>query len=133
MAGVVLDGVLRDFNYHWVRQPALEWRALLDWLAAEGVAFKRLPYARWRKDVAHKVVGSSLEPFIAMLPDALHAGSFGYLEAALRENQPLPFENARTSAAVPGVLDGPAFDAAAWRKFLLRLTASKASTLLYAS
>lgn len=133
MARVVLDGVLRDFSYHWLRQPALEWRALLDWLAAEGVMVKRLPYARWRREVAPKVVGSNLEPFIAMLPDALSAGSFGYLEAALRENQPWPFDNARTSAAASGVLDGPAFDAEAWRQFLRRLRTSNASTLLYAS
>lgn len=124
MARVVLDGVAADFSYHWTRRQPILWHALLDFLDAEGIRTQRLPYSAWREQVAARVVGTPLEPFIAWLPKRLGEADFGYLEAALRECQPVPFANDRTAAAVPGVLDGPAIDAQAWRCFLSAIRAT---------
>jgi thioester reductase-like protein len=125
MARVVLDGVHTDFNYHWANQHSIDWHALLDWLASEGVHVERMPYNAWRAAMPQRVRGTSLEPFIAWLPETLHEGELGYLDAALRSSQPQPFDTTRTRAAVPKLFDGPAIVAEAWRRFIQRARGSR--------
>ena len=127
IARVVLDGVHTEFNYHWANEHSVGWHDLLDWLEAEGTPVARMPYAEWRKAVVPHVNGTPLEPFIAVLPETLPANGLGYLDAALRTNQPQPFDTARTRATVLGLLDGPAIVREAWRSFVQRVRRENAS------
>ncbi|MBN2008178.1 thioester reductase domain-containing protein [candidate division KSB1 bacterium] len=95
----VMQGTPQSHTLHWCHHKPMAWREFIAWLA-KAHDVRMLPYNEWR-DHMKQQPDSAFAPFTPLLPTDLSTGDFGYLRAALKENQPNPFIVQQTVTMFP--------------------------------